>query len=148
MTAFDKGDPIGGLESLESSKLSNLQDYMPTNPIASSLDNIRVVPNPYIGSAPWNNPRPHYGKPWTDRLQFVNLPADVVVRIYTLDGDFVKEIRTSNLIARTPEMTSECKSVAEWDLLSRNKQRVTPGLYLYVVESSLGTQKGKFVIIR
>ncbi len=148
VTAFDKGDTVGGLESLESSKLFNLQDYIPTNPIATSLDNIRVVPNPYIGSAPWNNPRPHYGVPWTDRIQFVNLPADAVVRIYTLDGDFVREVISSNLIARTPKMTSECKSVAEWDLLSRNKQKVTPGLYLYVVESSLGTKKGKFVIIR
>ena len=152
ITSFDKGDTLAGIESLESNKLENLITYIPTNPsatTAAALDNIRVIPNPYLGSAPWNNPRPHYGEPWVDRIQFVNLPADAIVRIYTLDGDLVREIRSGDLaLPRTPEMMSECKSVAEWDLLSRNKQKVTSGIYIYVVESSLGTKRGKFVIIR
>ena len=37
---------------------------------------------------------------------------------------------------------------ARWNLISRNGQDVVSGVYLFVVESSIGTQRGKFVIIR
>ncbi|MGH2359644.1 MAG: hypothetical protein ACRDGM_03765, partial [bacterium] len=37
---------------------------------------------------------------------------------------------------------------ARWNLISRNGQDVVSGIYLFVVESGLGTQRGKFVIIR
>jgi len=37
---------------------------------------------------------------------------------------------------------------ARWNLISRNGQDVVSGVYLFVVESDLGTQRGKFVIIR
>ncbi|HKQ58819.1 MAG TPA: hypothetical protein VJY35_13210, partial [Candidatus Eisenbacteria bacterium] len=37
---------------------------------------------------------------------------------------------------------------ARWNLISRNGQDVVSGVYLFVVDSSIGTQRGKFVIIR
>ena len=37
---------------------------------------------------------------------------------------------------------------ASWNLISRNGQDVVSGIYLFAVESSEGTQRGKFVIIR
>jgi hypothetical protein len=37
---------------------------------------------------------------------------------------------------------------ARWNLISRNGQDVVSGIYLFTVESSQGTQRGKFVIIR
>jgi len=37
---------------------------------------------------------------------------------------------------------------ARWNLISRNGQDVVSGVYLFVVQSDLGTQRGKFVIIR
>ncbi|MBI1796778.1 MAG: hypothetical protein HY076_06280 [Candidatus Eisenbacteria bacterium] len=37
---------------------------------------------------------------------------------------------------------------ARWNLISRNGQDVVSGIYLFVVNSSQGTQRGKFVIIR
>jgi hypothetical protein len=37
---------------------------------------------------------------------------------------------------------------ATWNLISRNGQDVVSGVYLFTVESSEGTQRGKFVIIR
>jgi hypothetical protein len=35
-----------------------------------------------------------------------------------------------------------------WDLISQNTQSVASGIYLYSVESELGNQVGKFVIIK
>jgi hypothetical protein len=37
---------------------------------------------------------------------------------------------------------------ARWNLISRNGQDVASGIYLFTVNSSKGTQRGKFVIIR
>jgi hypothetical protein len=37
---------------------------------------------------------------------------------------------------------------ARWNLISRNGQDVVSGIYIFTVDSSEGTQRGKFVIIR
>jgi hypothetical protein len=37
---------------------------------------------------------------------------------------------------------------ARWNLITRSGQDVVSGVYMFVVESDLGTQRGKFVIIR
>ncbi len=37
---------------------------------------------------------------------------------------------------------------ARWNLISRNGQDIVSGVYMFVVESVLGTQRGKFVVIR
>ena len=136
---------------------TNIQDansmkvISPSNPIANSLDNIKVVPNPYIGSAGpiWNNARPGDSSPWEHRIQFTNLPADAIIKIFTLDGDFVDEIRTDETVIVGGGFDTASPSVAEWDLMTRNDQEAAPGMYLFVVDSpSLGQTIGKFVIIR
>ncbi|MBC8402586.1 MAG: hypothetical protein H8E14_13950 [Candidatus Marinimicrobia bacterium] len=136
---------------------TNIQDansmkvISPSNPVANSLDNIKVVPNPYIGSggAYWNNPRPGDSSPWEHRLQFTNLPADATIKIFTLDGDLVDELRTDETVIVGGEFNTASLSVAEWDLMTRNDQEAAPGLYLYVVDSrQYGQKVGKFVIIR
>ena len=134
---------------------TNIQDansmkvISPSNPVATSLDNIKVVPNPYIGSARWNNPRPGDSSPWEHRIQFTNLPADAMIKIFTLDGDFVNEIRTDETVIVGGDFNTASLSVAEWDLMTRNNQEAAPGVYLYVVDSrQYGQKVGKFVIIR
>jgi len=37
---------------------------------------------------------------------------------------------------------------ARWNLISRNGQDIVSGVYMFVVESGQGTQRGKFVVIR
>ena len=37
---------------------------------------------------------------------------------------------------------------ARWNLISRNGQDVVSGVYMFVVESGQGQQRGKFVVIR
>ncbi len=134
---------------------TNIQDansmkvISPSNPVANSLDKIKVVPNHYIGSARWNNPRPGDSSPWEHRIQFTNLPADATIKIFTLDGDFVDEIRNDETVIVGGDFNTASLSVAEWDLMTKNDQEAAPGLYLYVVDSKKYGQKvGKFVIIR
>ena len=71
-----------------------------------------------------------------DKLVFMNLPEEATINIYTLAGDFVIRLDHN-------EGSSE-----SWDLISRNQQMVTSGIYLYAVESSVGSKIGKFVVIR
>jgi hypothetical protein len=35
-----------------------------------------------------------------------------------------------------------------WDLLSENRQLVSSGIYIYHIQSTVGEQVGKFVVIR
>jgi hypothetical protein len=124
----------------------------PTSAPATTLENVKVVPNPYVGSAVWNNPIPSLGtSPWEHQLMFINLPEDAVVRIYTLDGDYVAQVSAADPRVTGPYETLPAKSggTAIWNLITRNNQDAAPGVYLYtVVSETCGKTTGKFVIIR
>ncbi len=122
----------------------------PANPVATTtLKNVKVVPNPYIGSARWNNPTPSDGSPWQHRIQFTNLPSDAKIKIFTLDGDYIAEVKANETVIAGEEETPNAASVAEWDLMTRNNQEAAPGIYMFVVQSpTLGEKVGKFVIVR
>lgn len=122
----------------------------PSNPVATAtLKNVKVVPNPYIGSARWNNKTPSDTYPWEHRVQFTNLPSDATIKIFTLDGDYVAETEANYTVVAGEEVAPNAASVAEWDLMTRNNQEAAPGIYMYVVQSpTLGEKVGKFVIIR
>jgi len=140
-------DPFYGYS--ESNIQSNLQTVIPANPPAADLDKILVVPNPYIGSASWNNPRPGFPGLWKHRLAFTNLPPDAKIKIFTLDLDFVAEVKSGDIAIVSDDFNAKPNtSVAEWNLITRNDQEAAPGVYIYVVESSIGKKVGKFVIIR
>jgi hypothetical protein len=132
-----------GYETLSAGQVS--AGITPSNVPGTDLDKVKVVPNPYIGSAAWNNPAPSDASAWEHKLQFTNLPTDATIKIFTVDGDFVDEIKAGQSV-RGGDPGS---SVAEWDLITRNNQEAAPGIYLYVVQSpSLGEKVGKFVIVR
>ncbi len=135
---------------MESNRLNTLKVITPANPVADDLSNVKVVPNPYIGSVAWNNSIPSDADPWEHRLQFINLPADATIKIFTLDGDYVDEIKAGQSARKSEAFAgASSMSVAEWDLITRNNQDAAPGIYIYVVDSpSAGTKTGKFVIIR
>jgi hypothetical protein len=66
-----------------------------------------------------------------------NLPEDPVLNPLTIT------VPGYNRQQDTPD-----DGQARWNLISRNGQDVVSGVYMFVVESDLGTQRGKFVIIR
>jgi hypothetical protein len=98
---------------------------------------IRVVPNPYVTRAAWDL-QPNRSDPSGRKIAFTGLP-DVPARvdIFTLAGELV----------RTLEHDGFAGSV-DWDLLSRNGQPVTSGIYLYAVHGNGLMHRGKLVIVR
>jgi len=99
----------------------------------NDLSRIKVVPNPYMVSAQWE--QSEYKK----KLLFTNLPSECLIKIYTLTGEFVNSVEHDN-----PYDDSE-----SWDLTTINRQEVAPGLYVFSVELPDGKKHvGKFAIIR
>lgn len=105
----------------------------------ASGSEVRVVPNPYRGNAPWERQQVQ-GDVFTRHIDFMGLPRALArIRIYTLAGD---------LVAILDHDGSNGVGQASWNLISRNGQDVESGVYLFTVSSSLGHQVGKFVLIR
>ena len=98
-----------------------------------------VVPNPYRGRAAWERP-PVPGDVFTRHVDFLGLPrARAVIRIYTVAGDLVQTLAHDGTGGDGQQ---------PWNLISRNGQDVESGIYLFTVDSPLGHQVGKFVVIR
>ncbi len=126
-------------DSLESAKSNYLTDSE-GNPLPitmktlaqSTLDNIRVVPNPYFGSAPWT------ATEIADKIEFQNLPPACKIYIYTMAGDLVR------VLTHNDNTGSEA-----WNLLNESGQKVVSGPYIYKVETPDGQYKiGKFMILK
>jgi hypothetical protein len=151
VTAFDYGSPQSGLPSLETSPT-----IMPVVTYAlESIDSVLakdlevyVYPNPYRLDAGYRAAG-FEGLGQQDRpddrvrqIHFANLPDTCTIRIYSIDGDLVRELE--HAVDRVDPLANH----ETWDLITRNTQLVVSGLYYWVVESSDGdTQIGKLVFI-
>jgi hypothetical protein len=108
-----------------------------------------VVPNPYRGGAAWDL-EPSPSDPTGTHVDFLNLPpAPWTLRIFTVAGDLVQTIRPDDLQTNgRPQTEGPEDGQASWNLISRNGQDVTSGIYLFSVESGAATRRGTFVLIR
>jgi len=99
----------------------------------NDLAQIKVVPNPYLVYADWEQHTEDH------RLAFTHLPAKCQVIIFNVTGDVVAVLNHDNLYSGT----------SFWDLQSHEGMEVASGLYVYVVKTPEGkTRDGKFVVIR
>ena len=99
----------------------------------TTLDTIKVVPNPYIVRSRFNETAN------SRKIRFTNLPQECRISIFTISGELVKVL----------DHNSQFDGNEWWDLRTANNQEVAPGLYLYHVESRNGQEKvGKFAVIR
>ncbi|MEW5875261.1 MAG: T9SS type A sorting domain-containing protein [Candidatus Zixiibacteriota bacterium] len=158
ITAFDYGDYLRDFDPLESSQSANSQYahfiYTPDIVMDSGLG-VSVYPNPYkvVYTAADGERTTYYREGYEGlgiekfkeqdrRIWFVNLPEKATIRIFSLDGDLIRTINHPD-----PFLTKYPSAVG-WDLVSRNIQAVTSGIYIWRVDSELGTQTGKLVIIK
>jgi hypothetical protein len=151
VTTFDYGSPQSGLSSLETSRtMMPLVAYpLPSaSRIASEKLEVFVYPNPYRGDADYRQSgyeervETNRNIDKTRMIHFANLPPNCTIRIYSLDGDFVREI-VHDFDAADPLSNHDT-----WDLITRNSQLAVSGIYYWAVEDESGhTQIGKLVII-
>lgn len=112
------------------------------NQLASSqLDNIYVVPNPYVGA---NEIEPANRLPGQNRgerrIYFENLPMRCTIRIFTLSGELVTTLEHDSGIDTGREF---------WNLLNREGFSVAYGIYLAHIDApGIGEKLIKFALIK
>jgi hypothetical protein len=104
----------------------------------SNLNDIYVVPNPYVAYSLFEEPGRTSDKRGERELQFRNLPPQCTIRIYTITGDLVQTIHKN-----------DNSSIARWDLLSFEGQRIAYGVYIYHVDApGIGEKIGRIAVIK
>ena len=116
---------------------SKKSEFVAADP-ASIIEDIYVVPNPYVGYSPAEEPGRTIGRRGERVLQFRNLPPTCTIRIYTITGELVQTINKDDQT-----------SMATWDLLSFEGQRISYGVYIYHVDiPGVGEKIGRIGVIK
>jgi len=106
----------------------------------NELDDIGVVPNPYIAAAsfePRNLFREGRGE---RRISFIHLPPRCTIRIFTVTGFLVDTIEHDSAVNDGAET---------WDLVSKDGMDIAYGLYIYHVDApGIGQKIGKFAVVK
>ncbi|MGE5352390.1 MAG: hypothetical protein ACM3P0_09925 [Acidobacteriota bacterium] len=112
-------------------------EYSPED-AKQQINDIYVVPNPYVAYGLSENPGRTSTKRGDRELQFRNLPPKCTIRIFTLTGELVDTINKDDLT-----------STASWDLLTKEGMRIAYGVYLFHVDiPGVGEKIGKFAVIK
>jgi len=151
VTAFDYGFPELGLPGLETNPalLPKTAYALPaSDKIAEKGLKTFVYPNPYRLDGDYRDhgfearERWHVPPNKTRLIHFANLPPRCTIRIFSLDGDLIRELDHNY------DPNDYLANHDTWDLINKNLQLVVSGLYYWTVEDDQGnTQIGKLVII-
>jgi hypothetical protein len=107
----------------------------------TSLDNIQVVPNPYIVANNMEAPLPPAVTSGRGerRIEFRKLPTDAKVYIFTSAGALIRTLNHNGDIHN---------GTLAWDLKTYENLDIAFGVYFYVIESSVGKKSGKVAVIK
>ncbi len=133
---------LGACPNLNS-KAQNLVaiPVVPTAGAAANLEGVHVVPNPFRGGEAWD---PQGG----NMVQFTNLPGDAKIKIYTVSGEFVRELHHKGNAPQPLLGGGSCANCESWDLKNGQGRDVASGIYIYRVEASNFSTQSRFVVIR
>ena len=129
---FDRHDVfnfkmIGGIYSGEHAK--------------NNMENIYTVPDPYIAASSLEPKLVNMDVGRGERrIDFVNLPSECKISIFTVSGRLVREIDHASTIENGRE---------SWDLRTSDGLEVAHGIYIYYVNApGVGSKTGKLAIIK
>jgi len=107
---------------------------------AGSLDQIKVVPNPYVVTASWEPSNPYSNGRGPRSIQFIHLPQKCTIRIFAVDGTLVR------VLEHDAPMTDGSQ---EWDLLTKDNMDVSYGIYVYHIKApGIGEKTGRLLVIK
>jgi hypothetical protein len=129
---------------------------------STKVGDVKVVPNPYRTDVDYTSNNGGYegvGQKWNESkrvIWFIHLPPNPdpshpdqdcssTIRIFTLAGDLVTTLYHDDKVRLASGLP---KGQEEWNLISESGRAIASGIYVYTVESCIGKQIGKFVIIR
>lgn len=113
------------------------------------LDEIKVVPNPYVATNRFEGLNPFSTGRGPRVIKFINLPPQATVRIFTVSGRLVRTLELNEGSNDGLDATSLLNGSLEWDLESDDNLTVSYGVYLYHVDApDIGETTGTFAIIK
>ncbi len=130
------------LESVDQYLIITDPARIDTSLARAQMERIAVVPNPYVAASALE-PKPEYvftaGR-GERRVDFIHLPKDCTIRIYTITGELVKTIEHHGTSFDGSE---------HWNLLSDDNLDISFGIYIYHVEApGIGEKVGRIAIIK
>ncbi len=107
------------------------------------LADIKVVPNPYKVTNPYEPAITTSDNTQHRELHFTHIPVPCILRIFTVSGYLVRQITIEkgnpNLFGGT----------YKWDMLTKDNLEVSYGVYLYQIHAEgVGDKIGKFAVIK
>jgi hypothetical protein len=158
VTAFDDGSAekirnqsTGAIDSIPryGSYSQSMQIVYPRGTPETVKKKVTIVPNPYPGmdhdaritGRAIGDMVEYEGDPSGRRIRFLNLPRQATVRIFSLSGDLVWSEYFDNPLNPVGEPPG-------WNLVSRNNQEIVSGTYIVHVESPLGNEVTRLVVVR
>ena len=104
------------------------------------LDDIYVVPNPYVATSVFEPRNPvSRSERGERRLYFANVPKQCTIRIYTLAGELVETLYHDGALD---------DGKVFWDMRTKDNMNLAYGLYIFHVDSPEGSFIGKFAVIK
>ena len=104
------------------------------------LDDIFVVPNPYVATSTFEPPNTFRAGRGERRLYFMHLPPQCTIRIYTITGQLVQTLHHQSTID---------DGQLAWDLVSKDGMNIAYGIYIYHVDApEIGEHIGRFAVIK
>jgi hypothetical protein len=106
----------------------------------TDMDNIKVVPNPYIVTNSWEPHNPYSNGRGERLLHFIHLPAKCTIKIFNVKGQLVNTLEHESTIGNGTE---------SWNMLSKDNLEISYGIYIYHIQADgVGEKIGKFVILK
>jgi hypothetical protein len=113
----------------------------PQQVTATMLDDIKVVPNPYLAASQFELPTEFRTGRGERVIKFINLPVTCTIRIYNVAGEHVITLDHAGSLSGGSERS--------WNLLNKDGLDVAPGLYIFHVDApGIGETIGRFAIIK
>jgi hypothetical protein len=104
------------------------------------MDNIRVVPNPYIVANSWEPENNFLSGRGPRELHFINLPPECTIYIYNVRGQLVVKLDHNETIWNGTEI---------WNMQTKDQLDISYGLYVYHIKApDIGEKTGKFAVIK
>ena len=106
----------------------------------SELDRVAVVPNPYVASATWEPKNLFSTGRGARMVEFIHLPRECTIRIYTVSGYLVNTLHHNKNINDGSEF---------WNLKTKDGRDIAYGLYIFHIDApGVGEIIGKFAVIK
>jgi len=115
--------------------------------VAAHMEDIKVVPNPYIVTNSWEPLNPYSSGHGPRHLHFIHLPPQCTIKIFNVRGQLVDVIEHNSITSG--DNMNIWNGTEIWDMLTKDELDIAYGVYVYHVDAGKHGQKiGKFCVIK